>query len=100
MFVGHFRQSDVACRYGGEEFTIILPGSSLEATKQRAEELRHMVAGIPVPYKGGALEPPTLSLGVAAYPEHGSTPRALVKAADTALYEAKATGRNIVVVAT
>ena len=101
--VGHFLQThirgeDLACRYGGEEFLLILTDSSLEDTRKRAEELRGGVKGLDVRPRGVALGPVSASLGVAVFPEHGVTADALVRAADAALYQAKAEGRDRVVV--
>lgn len=99
LFLGFFREADVPCRYGGEEFTIILPGASLESAEQRAEQLRDLVARTPVPYKHTTLTSPTLSCGVAVFPDHGATSRDLIGAADSALYTAKQAGRDRVVTA-
>ncbi len=96
---GRTRAEDIACRYGGEEFTLILPGASLEVTRQRAEQLRDEVKHMHVQYRDQPLGTITLSLGVAVFPEHDSTAEALLRAADTALYRAKAEGRDQVVLA-
>ena len=87
------RKEDVACRWGGEEFVLILPGASLNAGLARAEEIRSRAKELQIP-TGTPHRPVTLSLGVAVYPEHGSTTDELLKAADTALYRAKRGGRN------
>jgi len=101
--VGYFLQSrtrkgDVACRYGGEEFTIVLTHATLEATAKRAEQLRMEARGVHVKHQGQLLGPISFSFGVAAFPEHGSTVMEVMKAADKALYQAKAEGRDRVVV--
>ena len=88
------RQGDVPCRYGGEEFVLILPGASLEGTRARAERLREAVRLLRVQHRDQALDPITVSLGIASYPLHGATADALLRAADLALYRAKADGRN------
>jgi diguanylate cyclase (GGDEF)-like protein len=93
------RSSDVSCRYGGEEFILILPEASLETTLLRARHICEEVRQLHVQYKGLTLETVTLSLGVAIFPSHGSTRDAILKAADNALYRAKRNGRNRVVVA-
>ncbi len=93
------RGGDIACRYGGEEFLLMLPEASLEATYERAERLREAVKNLRVPYRGESIGPVTLSLGVATFPEHGATGEAVVLAADAALYCAKQGGRDQVVVA-
>lgn len=93
------RDADTPCRYGGEEFVLILPDSSLANTRRRAEELREATMLLHLADGGRPLAAVTISAGVAAYPEHGVTGEALVRAADAALYEAKAGGRNQVRVA-
>jgi diguanylate cyclase (GGDEF)-like protein len=93
------RREDLACRYGGEEFTLILPESSLEDTRRRAEELRKTFQQLSVKHRSIVLGKVTLSLGVAAFPEHGTTSVDLLAAADAALLRAKREGRNRVLVA-
>jgi diguanylate cyclase (GGDEF)-like protein len=93
------RSSDVACRYGGEEFILILPEASPEITEMRAESIRRDIKKIPVEYDGQTLEAVTLSLGVAAFPAHGLTIDSVLRAADAALYRAKLDGRDRIVVA-
>jgi diguanylate cyclase (GGDEF)-like protein/PAS domain S-box-containing protein len=94
-----FRATDICCRYGGEEFAIILPESSSKDAAIRADALRSEVTSLRLQYKKQALGQLTLSVGVAAFPEHGSTSRDLLKIADQCLYESKARGRNVVTVA-
>jgi diguanylate cyclase (GGDEF)-like protein len=93
------RGEDIACRFGGEEFAVILPGADLAAAVQRAEEVRAAISRMTVKLRGAALAPVTASLGVAALHDHGKTGPDLLKAADEALYEAKKEGRNRVAVA-
>jgi len=93
------RREDVACRYGGEEFVLILAEASQEIVRQRAEDIRREFPKLPVVYRGRILESVTVSLGVAMFPEHGATGRDVLRAADDAMYRAKAQGRNRVVVA-
>jgi diguanylate cyclase (GGDEF)-like protein/PAS domain S-box-containing protein len=87
------RQSDVACRYGGEEFVIILPNVSSDAAFQRAEELRNACAALHIG-EPGAERRVTVSFGVATFPTDGTTSDNLLRAVDLALYAAKAAGRN------
>jgi diguanylate cyclase (GGDEF)-like protein len=94
----NIRSEDIACRYGGEEFVLIIPEVSLELTCKRAEQLREGFKHLNVQHGGRTLGPITISLGVAMFPEHGSTGEALLRAADAALYRAKAEGRDRVVV--
>jgi diguanylate cyclase (GGDEF)-like protein len=93
------RGGDIAFRYAGDEFTVILPGASLENSRLRAEELRKQVERLRVRYQDKPLGPVTVSIGVAAFPGHGSTPEALIEAADQAAFRAKRNGRNRVEVA-
>ncbi len=95
----HVRAEDIACRYGGEEFLLILPDALPETARERAEQLREGVAHLHVPYQGDPLEAVTLSLGVATFPDDGPSGQAVVLAADGALYRAKHEGRNRVAVA-
>jgi diguanylate cyclase (GGDEF)-like protein/PAS domain S-box-containing protein len=90
------RSSDVACRYGGEEFMLLLPEASLEGARRRAEHMREGVKHFHVRYREQALGMITISLGVAAYPDHGADGDSVVRAADTALYCAKSEGRDCV----
>jgi len=99
LFRTQFRGEDVVCRYGGEEFTIILPEASLETTCQRAEELREAAKKDVAQLGGQSLEPVSLSIGVSSFPTNGTTGEALLRAADAALYRAKEKGRDRVVVA-
>jgi len=94
----NIRGEDIACRYGGEEFLLILPDAPLEIATQRAEALRLRGGELQVVYQGKFLTI-TISLGVAAFPIHGPDIKDTVKAADVALYHAKKGGRNQVVVA-
>jgi diguanylate cyclase (GGDEF)-like protein len=93
----HVRGSDIACRYGGEEFLLILSPSTPEGARQRAEKIREDAALLTVRHANRDLSAITLSLGVAIFPDHTSEASAIVKAADLALYEAKSGGRNRVV---
>jgi len=93
------RGSDIACRYGGEEFLLILSPSTAEGAQQRAEKIREEVRLLSVNHANRDLGAITLSLGVAMFPEHGPESAALLKAADVALYQAKSGGRNRVVMA-
>ncbi len=95
----NIRQEDIACRYGGEEFILILPEASQEITRVRAERLRQGVENLQVEYHGQSIGPVTVSLGVAIFPDHGKDGEALIRAADTALYRSKQGGRNRVMIA-
>ena len=94
------RGGDIICRYGGEEFLVVLPGITPQNALSRAEELREGVKDLHVRHLGKLLPRCTLSLGVAVSPQHGTTVDTLLKAADDALYLAKNEGRDRVVMAT
>jgi diguanylate cyclase (GGDEF)-like protein len=100
FLLNNVRGEDVACRYGGEEFTLILPTASLEDTHARAEELRASINHLQAMHIDQWIGHITISLGAACFPQHGTTGDALIRAADRALYQAKMAGRNCVVVAT
>jgi diguanylate cyclase (GGDEF)-like protein len=93
------RRGDLACRYGGEEFTLILPECSLEDTRRRAEELRTSFQQLSIKHRDTVLGKVTLSLGVAVLPDHGTTAVELLAAADGALLRAKEEGRDRVLIA-
>ena len=86
------RSSDVACRYGGEEFLLILPDTAPAAAHSKAEDIRSTFERNPAALRGV-----TASIGIAVFPDHGASADALLSAADHALYDAKAWGRNRVV---
>jgi len=100
FFRSHFRGDDVICRYGGEEFAIILPESTAKDAAIRAELLRLAAKELKLMHHGVTLDSVTISAGIAGYPEHASSASELLNAADTCLYEAKTRGRDRIVVAT
>ena len=93
LLMKNVRASDVACRYGGDEFCLILPDCTLEEGIRRAEPLRRVVDHLEADAETKA-DHVTLSLGVAAMPESGLTRETLLAAADSALYSSKHAGRN------
>lgn len=93
------RGSDVACRYGGEEFVLVMPEADLEGALGRAEELLARVRGLEVMSRGQKLGALTLSIGIAAFPRHGESGEQLLRVVDAALYRAKQGGRDRVEVA-
>jgi diguanylate cyclase (GGDEF)-like protein/PAS domain S-box-containing protein len=95
----NIRGEDIACRYGGEEFTLILPEGNAEVTQQRAEALREAIKRLDVRHRGQPLGRMTASLGVAVFPAHGRTGEALLRAADAALYQSKDAGGDRVTLA-
>jgi len=86
----------VGCRIGGEEFAILAPGVTLDEAIELAERLREAISETQVQYVDGVLPRVTISCGVSAYPSCGTSPAALLKRADEALYRAKDGGRNCV----
>ncbi len=90
---------DMVCRYGGEEFVIVLSGASLEDAHKRAEELCMHVRTLSVQHRDVVMGTITISLGVAVFPTHGTTCTDVIRNADNALYRAKSSGRNRVVIA-
>jgi diguanylate cyclase (GGDEF)-like protein len=99
LLLGNIRGEDVACRYGGDEFIIVLPGASKEMARERAERLSDYARHFNIQFKGQTLGTVTLSLGIAVFPENGSTRVEVLKAADVALYHAKHEGGNQIVIA-
>ena len=97
--VSHVRAEDIACRYGGEEFVVILPEASPAMARSRAEQLWKGVQGLNINFHGEMLRGVSASVGVAAYPLHGKSVAELMRAADTAMYAAKRAGRDRVEVA-
>jgi diguanylate cyclase (GGDEF)-like protein len=91
---------NLACRLGGEELLLILPDTGIDAAAELAEKLRRKIEKLSVVHRGQQLGTITASFGVAEHPRHGESPSDLLHAADRALYEAKASGRDRVVVAT
>jgi diguanylate cyclase (GGDEF)-like protein len=88
------RTSDVVSRVGGEEFLVLLPGASLEATLRKSEAIREKLKGLELFHRGRRLPLLTFSAGAATFPANGQTPDALLRAADGALYDAKHAGRD------
>lgn len=92
------RKSDICCRYGGDEFLLVLLDSSLAATQQRVDQICTLFRDKQSRYGDPALGGMTLSAGIAGAPEHGSTPAELIRMADNAMYVAKNAGGNRIVV--
>lgn len=92
------RAEDIACRYGGEEFTLILPEASLLDAAQRAESIRESIRNLNVQHRRQQLGGVTISAGVAIFPDHGPMGDSVIRAADAALYQAKSRGRDRVAI--
>ncbi len=91
------RKRDIVCRYGGEEFTLIIPNIDADNLYNFAERVREQIKKMRVSYQNQSLEGLSLSLGAALFPQHGQAPAELLHAADKALYRAKEAGRDRVV---
>jgi diguanylate cyclase (GGDEF)-like protein/PAS domain S-box-containing protein len=92
------RKSDISCRYGGDEFVLVLHDSSVAATQARLEQIRTFLKGLEINYGEQVLGPITLSIGIVQTPEHSITARDLLREADEAMYAAKQAGRDRIVV--
>jgi diguanylate cyclase (GGDEF)-like protein len=99
FLVKSIRVEDIVCRFGGEEFVVILPTADSNSAQARAERIRSKLRELAVLHKGQSLGMITVSVGVSTLPEHGTSPKELLEAADAALYRAKKDGRDRVVVA-
>jgi len=89
-----FRESDIVCRYGGEEFVVVMPGATSEAARGKASQLCEAVREVPIVHRERNIGMLTVSVGVASWPDSGEKPLQILTLADKALYRAKAAGRN------
>jgi diguanylate cyclase (GGDEF)-like protein len=94
FFKEHVRREDIACRYGGEEFVLIMPESSLENTRMRAEQIREEIKQLRIWHHGSLIDSVNVSMGVVVFSEHGNSAEMLLESADKALYKAKRQGRD------
>lgn len=92
------RSGDIACRYGGEEFIVVFLDTTSEYALQRGEQLRKIIEDLEICYETQLLGKITVSVGIAIFPLHGKNEKTLIKAADEALYFAKQSGRNRVII--
>jgi diguanylate cyclase (GGDEF)-like protein len=92
------RGSDMVCRFGGEEFLLVLTDATPETALRRCEEIRAAIKRLEPDYQGRLLRSPTASFGVALFPHHADGHDALIRASDEALYEAKRSGRDRIAV--
>jgi diguanylate cyclase (GGDEF)-like protein len=94
----NLRSSDIACRYGGDEFVLIMPDSSLDDTRRRLQQILELVKALRA-WTGDQLHAaPTMSAGIAMAGEHNFNEREILRAADEALYAAKQAGRDLVII--
>ncbi len=98
IFKKQAREHDFSCRLGGEEFILLVRDMNINDTQQYAEAIRHAVSCLELKYAGKELGKITISLGISEFPTQGQTLEELVNAADSALYKAKDTGRNKIVI--
>ncbi|MFC1836535.1 diguanylate cyclase, partial [Thermodesulfobacteriota bacterium] len=99
LLAENLRKGDIPCRFGGEEFVAILPGTTLDQAVERAEQLRELIEAIKVIQDRDDKHEIAASFGVAGFPEHGANAQEVLRMADAALYLAKSRGRNRVVAA-
>lgn len=99
LLIEQIRRTDTACRYGGEELLLVLPGISLTEAEKRAEQLRMAIRRMDLTYEQQPLGILTASLGVACFPDHGLSTRQVIQTADKVLYQAKSSGRDRVIAA-
>ena len=90
------RQYDIACRYGGEELLVVIFNTSIKDTVIRAEQIREEIKKLKLQHQNKPLETITVSIGVSCFPQHGHDVDSLIRAADSALYQAKNSGRDCV----
>jgi diguanylate cyclase (GGDEF)-like protein len=93
------RAEDIVCRFGGEEFVLMLPMADAETTLSRAERIRSKLHDLAILHQGKSLGLVTVSIGVAALPAYGKSAKEILEAADAALYRAKREGRDRAVLA-
>jgi diguanylate cyclase (GGDEF)-like protein len=99
FLTSNIRAEDIPCRFGGEEFVLILPGTDFKGAQSRAERLRSKIRDLTVIHQGKSLGMITISTGVGAFPIHGLSVKELLASVDAALYKAKRNGRDRVAVA-
>ena len=92
------RGEDIVCRYGGEEFVVVMAHAPNNTVLNRAEALRQGLQELAIEYEGRLVGPITVSIGIGIYPDHGERVDAVLRVADAAMYQAKQLGRNLVVV--
>jgi diguanylate cyclase (GGDEF)-like protein len=99
LVLANIRASDLACRYGGDEFVVVMPEASIKGATRKATQLLERLQGLHLEIRGVKLPRIQLSIGVAAFPDHGASDTELLQSADAALYRAKREGGARVVAA-
>jgi diguanylate cyclase (GGDEF)-like protein len=97
ILIANTRKGDVACRFGGEEFVVVMPGADVDNALKRAKHWRKAFQLLQHSFNGQELQS-TISIGVAVFPDHGMDSDAVIHAADKAMYESKARGKNCVTI--
>jgi diguanylate cyclase (GGDEF)-like protein len=97
MLKKSIRGSDIVCRFGGEEFVLVLTDATRASALRRCEEIRAAIGRLEPTHRGNSLGNPTASFGVALFPDHAEDADGLINASDAALYEAKNAGRDCIV---
>ncbi len=90
------RAGDLACRYGGEEFSLIIAEVNAEGAHKCAESIRETIKHLSLHHRGQTLGTITVSAGIATFPAHGTNSEELIRAADEALYRSKKAGRDCI----
>jgi diguanylate cyclase (GGDEF)-like protein len=94
LMLEHFRETDIPCRYGGEEFVVLMPSANVEDALERAKSLLEKTASTPILYQQKDLGRLTISIGISSWDGKSKMPELFVQEADKALYRAKQAGRN------
>ena len=94
----HLRKSDIACRYGGDEFVLVMPDSSIANTQERVEQILKYIKALQIRFGEQVLDKMTLSAGITQTREHGTTIHELLRRADEAMYAAKQAGGDRIVI--
>jgi len=94
LFKTRVRAGDLACRYGGEEFALVMFETDIDGAQRRVGDLRQAVKQLAFQYRGQTLSSISISAGIAGFPAHGENPEDLIRSADEALYRAKKAGRD------
>jgi diguanylate cyclase (GGDEF)-like protein len=95
----YVRAEDIVCRYGGEEFIVLLPGADMSIALERAKMIAEKIRKVRFPTTGSVLQSITVSMGISMFPKHGCEIDELLRAADASLYQAKHSGRDCIVLA-
>jgi diguanylate cyclase (GGDEF)-like protein len=97
LLTSHARGSDIACRFGGEEFVLVFNNTTIDKIMPRLEKIREEIENAKIYFHNEVLQQITISMGVAQAPEQGTTINDIIRAADMALYSAKKSGRNRII---